>query len=186
MSRTGGLGHSRPVWVQAARRNPTSKRALCATSTAPVANSRKAARAGPSRGAVATMGSVMPVRTEMTAGMGTPGLTNVWNSPRTSPPRTFTAPISVMAQSAGLPPVVSRSTTTKVTPASLACRGSSRVPWMPARAGWLMACTLGRGADNVRTPAGFRAWPGCLGEDPLSVGPSSVDFQRSTVGRPRV
>ena len=32
----------------------------------------------------------------MNAGIGTPGLTRVWNSPSTSPPRTLTAPISVM------------------------------------------------------------------------------------------
>src|SRR4051794_24332370 len=44
-----------------------------------------------------------------------PGSTRVWNSPSTSPPRTLTAPISVIALSVGEPPVVSRSTTTKVT-----------------------------------------------------------------------
>src|SRR3954468_19791011 len=47
--------------------------------------------------------------------MAVPGSTSVWNSPSTSPPRTFTAPISVIALSFGEPPVVSRSTTTKVT-----------------------------------------------------------------------
>ncbi len=57
----------------------------------------------------------MPVSTEMNAGIAAPGLTRVWNSPTTSPPRTLTAPISVMPHSTGLPPVVSRSTTTKVT-----------------------------------------------------------------------
>src|SRR4051794_25346447 len=44
-----------------------------------------------------------------------PGSTRVWNSPSTSPPRTLTAPISVIALSVGEPPVVSRSTTTNVT-----------------------------------------------------------------------
>ena len=61
----------------------------------------------------------------MKAGIGVPGLTRVWNSPRTSPPWTFTAPTSVMAQSAGVPPVVSRSTTTKVTPTNGVPRSSS-------------------------------------------------------------
>ncbi len=87
------------------------------------------------RGEPATIASVMPVSTEMNAGMGSPGSTRVWNSPTTSPPRTLTAPISVMPHSAGLPPVVSRSTTTKVTPASGVPR-SSNVPWtivMPRR-----------------------------------------------------
>src|SRR5688500_6019624 len=44
-----------------------------------------------------------------------PGLTRVCSVPRHSPPRSLTAPTSVMAQCAGEPPVVSRSTTTKVT-----------------------------------------------------------------------
>jgi hypothetical protein len=50
--------------------------------------------------------------------MSLPGSTSVWNSPSTSPPRTLTAPISVIASSLGEPPVVSRSTTTNVTSAS--------------------------------------------------------------------
>ena len=67
------------------------------------------------RGAPATMAWVMPVRTAMNGGISWSGLTRVWKVPSTSPPRTLTAPISVMAQAAGEPPVVSRSTTTKVT-----------------------------------------------------------------------
>ena len=47
--------------------------------------------------------SVMPVSTLMKGGIGTPGSTRVWNSPSTSPPRTFTAPISVIALSSGRP-----------------------------------------------------------------------------------
>src|SRR3954470_6073539 len=47
--------------------------------------------------------------------MATPGFTSVWNVPRHSPPRSFTAPTSVMAQELAEPPVVSRSTTTNVT-----------------------------------------------------------------------
>src|SRR5947209_18939596 len=51
----------------------------------------------------------------MDGGMATPGFTSVWNVPRHSPPRSFTAPTPVMAQELAEPPVVSRSTTTKVT-----------------------------------------------------------------------
>src|SRR3954453_7860217 len=47
--------------------------------------------------------------------MATPGFTSVWNVPRHAPPRSFTAPTSVMAQELAEPPVVSRSTTTNVT-----------------------------------------------------------------------
>ena len=43
----------------------------------------------------------MPVSVAMNAGTGPPGLTSVWNSPSTSPPRTLTAPISVIADPAG-------------------------------------------------------------------------------------
>jgi hypothetical protein len=44
-----------------------------------------------------------------------PGATSVSNTPIRSPPRYFTAPISVIRESAGDPPVVSRSTMQKVT-----------------------------------------------------------------------
>ena len=51
----------------------------------------------------------------MNAGISACGLTRVWNSPSTSPPRTLTAPISVIIDPpAAEPPVVSRSTTQKV------------------------------------------------------------------------
>src|SRR5919107_2502533 len=101
--------------------------------------------------------------------MAQPGSTRVWNSPSTSPPRTLTAPISVIALSFGEPPVVSRSTTTKVTSASgvpsssiVACsyRGSpaaarAAVPARRAgesgtgRAGeGRTGRTVGRGADS--------------------------------------
>ena len=66
-------------------------------------------------GASATIELVMPVSTAMNGGMAVWGLTRVWNSPRTSPPRTLTAPISVIIEPASAdPPVVSRSTTQKV------------------------------------------------------------------------
>ena len=105
-----------------------SNGALWATRTEPRANSRNDGSTSSIRGAVATIDVVIPVSVWMNAGTGVPGLTRVWNSPRTSPPRTFTAPISVISQLAGVPPVVSRSTTTKVT----SCRGvpsSSSPSW---------------------------------------------------------
>ena len=137
VSTTGKRGQSRSARAHAALRNETSNPALWATSTEPAANSRNATRAGSTRGASRTIASVMPVRTEMNAGIGWPGLTKVWNSPSTSPARTLTAPISVIPHSLGLPPVVSRSTTTKVT-SDRGVPRSSRVPWticMSARLG---------------------------------------------------
>ena len=57
----------------------------------------------------------MPVSTAMNGGIAVCGLTSVWNSPSTSPPRTLTAPISVIIEPpSGEPPVVSRSTTQNV------------------------------------------------------------------------
>src|SRR3954447_12567264 len=70
-----------------------------------------------------------------------PGSTRVWNSPSTSPPRTFTAPISVIALSVGEPPVVSRSTTTKVT----ADRG------VPSSS--IVACSYRVAGDGAAAPA---------------------------------
>ena len=42
----------------------------------------------------------MPVSTAMNGGIAACGLTRVWNSPSTSPPRTLTAPISVIIEPA--------------------------------------------------------------------------------------
>ena len=81
-------------------------------------------------GAAETIAVVMPVSTWMYGGMPAAGRTRVWNSPTTSPPRTLTAPNSVISLSAELVPVVSRSKTTKVTSASGVPR-SSKLPWMP-------------------------------------------------------
>ena len=50
------------------------------------------------------MASVMPVSTVMNGGIGAPGLTSVANSPSCSPPRTLTAPISVIPPPSGAPP----------------------------------------------------------------------------------
>jgi hypothetical protein len=70
------------------------------------------------------MASVIPVSIEMKVGMGSPGLTSAWNSPSTSPPRTLTAPTSVIRQVNGEPPVVSRSTMQNVVSASGVPRSS--------------------------------------------------------------
>ena len=102
-----------------------SKRTLWPTSTVPAVNSRKDGSTAATGGAGSTMAVVMPVRTEMVGGTGRPGFTSVAKVPRHSPPRTLTAPISVIAQSMGDPPVVSRSTTQKVTSASAVPRSSN-------------------------------------------------------------
>jgi hypothetical protein len=78
----------------------------------------------------ATMPSVIPVSTAMNGGIGSCGLTRLWNSPSTSPPRTLTAPISVIEDTPGAPPVVSRSTTQKVTSRS-GVPSSSKLGWTP-------------------------------------------------------
>ena len=113
---TTGSGHSMSSFAQAPFKNPMSYGALWATSTAPVANSRKVERTASRRGASATAAFVMPVSDAMKGVIGIPGFTNVANSASTTPPLMRTAPNSVMPASAGAPPVVSRSTTTKVTP----------------------------------------------------------------------
>ncbi len=51
----------------------------------------------------------------MARGMAVPGFTREWNVPTRSPARYLTAPISVMADVFGDPPVVSRSTAQKAT-----------------------------------------------------------------------
>src|SRR4051794_37169404 len=99
-----------------------SKRKLWPTSTLPPTNSRSAGRTVSIRGAGSTIDSEIPVRTVIARGIAQPGFTSVWNVPRHSPPRSFTAPISVIAQEPGSPPVVSRSTTQNVT----ACSGVPR------------------------------------------------------------
>ena len=86
-----------------------SNRMLWPTMTASPMNSRNVGSASSMRGASTTIALVMPVSTVMNGGIGAPGLTSVWNVPSSSPPRYRTAPISVISQSAGDPPVVSRS-----------------------------------------------------------------------------
>jgi hypothetical protein len=71
----------------------------------------------------------MPVSTAMNGGIAWCGLTRVWNSPSTSPPRTLTAPTSVIIDPAAAePPVVSRSTTQNVRSRRLR-PSSSKLRW---------------------------------------------------------
>ena len=103
----------------------------------------------------------MPVSTAMNGGMSVRGLTRVWNSPSTSPPRTLTAPISVIIEPPSAePPVVSRSTTQKVRsrsgrPSSSKLRCDSHRE-VGALGGLLMASTLEAATDNPPAPRGTR------------------------------
>ena len=74
-----------------------SNRALWATSTAPRANSKNIGSTASMVGASHTIAVVMPVSCTICGGMLRCGSTRVANSPSTTPPRTLTAPISVMA-----------------------------------------------------------------------------------------
>ncbi len=113
---TGGPGGSGyPSARQAARTNPKSNRALWATNTAPSRNSSRAGSTASMAGAGPTAMSSIPVRCVMNRGMGPPGFTSVCRTASRSPPRYRTAPTSVIAQSRGDPPVVSRSTMQNVT-----------------------------------------------------------------------
>ena len=134
VSTTSNLGHARPCFSAKWRRKPTSNGALWATRTVPAANSRKAGSAESMGGASTTIELLMPVSTAMKGGISVCGLTSVWNSPSTSPPRTLTAPISVIIDPASAePPVVSRSTTVNVTSRS-GRPSSSNVRWHSQRA----------------------------------------------------
>ncbi len=87
----------------------------------------------------------MPVSTAMNGGIEVCGLTSVWNSPSTSPPRTLTAPISVIIDPAAAePPVVSRSTTQKV----MSRRGRPSSSKLICADHLLMPMTLGSRTDK--------------------------------------
>jgi hypothetical protein len=156
VSSTSNFGHGRPCSAAKCLRKPTSNGALCATSTQPCANSRN--WGAPADRGAATIESVMPVSTAMNAGIAWCGLTRVWNSPRTSPPRTLTAPISVIIEPPWAdPPVVSRSTTQNVTsrrdrPSSSKLRCDSHFTPAPGPADGvmvlLMDATLDVGTDQ--------------------------------------
>ena len=97
---------------------------LWPTITASPMNSSSAGITSAMRGAGSTIDSVMPVSTVMNGGIATPGFTSVSKRPRHSPPRSLTAPTSVISQSFADAPVVSRSRTTNVTSDS-GCPSSS-------------------------------------------------------------
>jgi len=119
---------------------------LWATQTVSRANSRNVGSTSASGGAGASIASVMPVSTVMNGGIGRPGLTSVPNSASSAPPRIFTAPISVIPQSPGVPPVVSRSTTTNVVSRSDRASGSS-INW--SRVCWTYWTRVGRTWETV-------------------------------------
>ncbi len=73
VSTTANAGHARCWSTAAAFRKPTSNGALCATSTLPCANSRKAGSAASIDGADATIPSVIPVSTLTNGVIGWPG-----------------------------------------------------------------------------------------------------------------
>ena len=124
-----------------------SNGALWATRTVPCANSRNAGSAESIGGAEATIELVMPVSTAMNGGICACGLTSVWNSPSTSPPRTLTAPISVIiAPPCTEAPVVSRSTTQKVMSRS----GRPSSSKLICADHLLMCLTLGSRTDRTR------------------------------------
>ena len=126
------------------RRAGTPRRSRCCgrRSRCRAMNSSSDGSTASIRGAGATRASVSPVSTVICGGIARPGLTSVWNVPRHSPPRTLTAPTSVIVSSARLPPVVSRSSTQNVTSASgvprssksskLRCRRTGRAPTVDA------------------------------------------------------
>ena len=139
---TGGLGHGISHCSAAARRKPISNPALCATSTAPWANSRNIGNTAAMVGASRTIAVVIPVSSTICGGMVRCGSTRVANSPMICPPRTLTAPISVIASdepsAAALArdPVVSRSTTTNVvsrSDISAAASTSAKLSWGSVR-----------------------------------------------------
>ena len=118
----------------------------------------------------------MPVRATTCGGMPVPGSTSVASSPTRSPPRTLTAPISVMVSRSAEPPVVSRSSTTNVT-SRRGVPSSSKDSW---------GAGAGRGAGTVADaspgPRQFRATRDV-------VGPASSEWSRAATtwtGRTRL
>ncbi len=126
-----------------------SKRTLWPTTTVVhggPSHSMNAGSTSPIMGAGMIIASVMPVSTVIIGGMGTPGLTSVSNVPRHLPPRSLSAPTSVIAHAPADVPVVSRSTTTNVTSAN-GVPSSSKLRVAVAagadRAGECQLCVLG-------------------------------------------
>ena len=80
------------------RRGTRSRSGCCARRSPRRARTRETpASTSAMRGAGSTIASVMPVSTVIIGGIGTPGFTNVSNVPSSSPPRSRSAPISVIA-----------------------------------------------------------------------------------------
>ncbi len=141
MTRLGISGS--PRRVSAALMNAMSKPTLCPTTTASPRKSIIAGSTASMAGAFMTIDSLMPVRMVIIGGMPLPGLTRVCKVPRNSPARTLTMPISVIRSVLRSLPVVSMSSTQKVTSASGVPRSSKdrcppaamRIPRSPARTG---------------------------------------------------
>ena len=113
---TGGRGHACPWRSQAALQEPGVERGVVRHQHRHRRrNSSTDGSTAGSRGAPVIIAVVMPVSATMFGGSPVPGSTSVASSPICSPPRTLTAPISVIASVRAEPPVVSRSSTTNVT-----------------------------------------------------------------------
>ena len=131
-------------------------------------------------GAWLTMELVMPVSTAMNGGIWVWGLTRVWNSPSTSPPRTLTAPISVIIEPASAePPVVSRSTTVKVMSRS-SRPSSSKLRWLSHRER--------PGVEASRSVVLTRLTVGALADSPAEYTPAagSPPGLSRLIGMPRI
>ena len=96
-------------------------------------NFKKSARASLGGGASLSISSVMPVRPMISGVSRRPGFTKVWKRSVTSPSRSTTAPISVMASRSTRRPVVSMSKQT-ISPS----RGMSWGPWTAIRSSTLL------------------------------------------------
>ena len=118
-----GISES-PRRVSAALMNAMSKPTLCPTTTASPRKSIIVGSTASMAGAFMTIDSLMPVRIVIMGGMPLPGLTRVCKVPRNSPARTLTMPISVIRSVLRSLPVVSMSSTQKVTSASGVPRSS--------------------------------------------------------------
>src|SRR5690242_18045182 len=93
VSRTVKPGHATPQSPHPATRNRRSNGALWATSTQPRLNSSSLGSTAPSRGAAASIESLIPVSSAIPGGTGTPGSTSEANSPsRTNSLRPPTPP----------------------------------------------------------------------------------------------
>ena len=97
----------------------------------------------------------------MNTGIDSPGRTKVWNSPSTSPPRTLTAPTSVIDDAAGCHRW-SRGRRRRTSPRASGVPRSSRVPWTARhRAGAATAAHRADGNRALRQPRAGAQRPGC-------------------------